>query len=126
MSSYAIRVGTVMMKSGTELPVSAQLEGDTYTPGWRMLRNLDGKSIDTRVRNAGWTFFFMEPNIQAIAWGSHDTSTIQKAVKGILAKVKRSKFNCLEITEIAAKKFLGFPYVSVSGHSRHIKNSITM
>jgi len=82
--------------------------------------------MDTKVRNAGWTFFFLAPNIQAIAWGSHDRDTIQKAVKSILGKVKRSKFNCLEITEIAAKKFLGIPYVEVSGHSRHIKNSITL
>jgi hypothetical protein len=41
----------------------------------------------------------------------------------VLAKAEPSKFNCLEITEISAKQFLGFPYVHVSAHSRHVQKS---
>jgi len=41
----------------------------------------------------------------------------------VLTKAERSKFNCLEITKISANQFLGFPYVHVSAHSRHIQKS---
>jgi len=41
----------------------------------------------------------------------------------VLAKAESSKFNCLEIPEVAAKRFLGIPYVFVSAHSRHIQES---
>jgi hypothetical protein len=42
----------------------------------------------------------------------------------VLTKAERSKFNCLEITKISAKQFLGFPYVHISAHSRHIQKSL--
>jgi hypothetical protein len=41
----------------------------------------------------------------------------------VLVKAAPSKFNCLEITEVSAKQFLGFPYLQVSAHSRHIQKS---
>jgi hypothetical protein len=37
--------------------------------------------------------------------------------------VKSATFNCLEISQVAAKRFLGLPYVSVSAHWRHIQES---
>jgi len=37
--------------------------------------------------------------------------------------VKRQNFNCLEVTGIVAKRFLGVPYATVSAHSRHIQQS---
>ena len=124
--SPAIKVGTVMMKKGTYLPPVAQIRGEVYSPGWTMIQNTDGNSVDRDVRKAGWSFFFLAPNIHATAWGAHDSNTISKAMRNILAKVKSTKFNCLEVTEIAAKKFLGIPYVEISGHSRHIQNSQTL
>jgi len=41
----------------------------------------------------------------------------------MLAKVKPLNFNCLEVTGIAAKRFLGVPYTVISAHSRHIQQS---
>ena len=122
----AIKVGSVMMKKGTYLPPAAQIRGEVYAPGWTLIQNTDGNSVDRDVRKAGWSFFFLAPDIRATAWGPHDSNTIQKAVRKILAKVKPTKFNCLEISEIAAKNFMGIPYVEISGHSRHIQNSMTL
>jgi hypothetical protein len=41
----------------------------------------------------------------------------------MLEKVKPLNFNCLEVTAIAAKRFLGVPYTLISAHSRHIQQS---
>ena len=42
----------------------------------------------------------------------------------MLARLKSEKFNSLEITRVASKRFLGVPYVSVSARSRHIQESL--
>jgi hypothetical protein len=38
--------------------------------------------------------------------------------------LKREQFNCLEITEIIVKRFLGLSFVSVTAHSRHLQESL--
>jgi hypothetical protein len=88
-----------------------------------MIQDCDGDILDRKIRRAGWSFFFMAETIQAMVWGFVGKKTIRRAVQRVLGKVKLSKFNCLEITEISARRFLGFPYVHVSGHSRHIQKS---
>jgi hypothetical protein len=42
----------------------------------------------------------------------------------MLARLKPKKFNSLQITRVASKRFLGVPYVSVSACSRHIQESL--
>jgi hypothetical protein len=61
-----------------------------------------------------------------MVWGQRGERTARRALRRVLAKVKLLKFNCLEITEITQKRFLGLPYVHVSAHSRHIQKSSTM
>ena len=42
-------------------------------------------------------------------------------MRRILGKVRPQGFNCLEVTGIVAKRFLGMRYGTVSAHSRHIQ-----
>jgi hypothetical protein len=44
-------------------------------------------------------------------------------LRQIARKVEHQNFNCLEVTGIVAKRFLGVPYATVSAHSRHIQES---
>jgi hypothetical protein len=118
-----IKAGTVMMQTGTLLPESSGIEPERYSPGWSTIRDSDGDVVDRNLRKAGWSFFFMAANIQAMGWGSWGEKAIRRAVKHVLARVKPLGFNCLEITELSARRFLGFPYVHVSAHSRHIQKS---
>ena len=50
-------------------------------------------------------------------------TNIHSTLKRILQKVRQQNFNCFEVTGIVAKRFLGVPYVAVSGHSRHVQQS---
>jgi len=61
-----------------------------------------------------------------IAFGADEKQVTGKAIKRIIASLKAKNFNCLEITHVAAKRFLGLPYVSVSAHSRHVQKSRTL
>ena len=112
-----------MMRAGTILPRSLRLETEAYSQGWEIIKNSDGNSIDRDLRRADWNFFFLAASIQATAIGHWGERTVRRAMERLLAKAAPWKFNCLEITGVSAKQFLGFPYVHVSAHSRHIQKS---
>ena len=118
-----VRIGTVMMQAGTLMPASMRVEAAPYSRTWQMIKNLDADSLDRQLRTAGWNLFFMAANLQGFAWGRFSEKTLQTAIKRMLGRATLSEFNCLQVTEILAKRFLGFSYIRVSGHSRHIQQS---
>ena len=118
-----IKTGTILIKEGTVLPKAPPFESEPCASGWRLVKNLDGYGLDRKIHEAGWTFFYLAGEIKAIAFGFDRQKTARRAVKRILANLKSEKFNSLEITRVASKRFLGVPYASVSAHSRHIQES---
>ena len=121
--SGTIKAGTIMMKAGTIIPQSLRVETELYSQGWEIINNSDTDAVDRDIRRADWNFFFLAASIQATALGYWGEKTVRRAMERVLAKAEPSKFNCLEITGISAKQFLGLPYVHVSAHSRHIQKS---
>jgi hypothetical protein len=121
--SGTIKAGTIMMKASTIIPQSLRVETELYSHGWEIIKNFDAEAVDRDIRRADWNFFFLAGSIQATALGYWRERTVRRAMERVLAKAERSNFNCLEITEVSAKQFLGFPYVHVSAHSRHIQKS---
>ena len=119
-----ITTGTILIKEGTPLPECLRLESEPYSKGWRLVKELDSRGLDRRIREAGWTFFFMAGDANATAVGSDLEKTTRKAVKKVLASMKSDRLNGLEIGEVAPKRFLGLPYVTVSAHPRHIQQSM--
>ena len=67
--------------------------------------------------------FSMAAEIKVMFFGALGAKNIQNALQRILGRVKAQDFNCLEVTGIIAKRFLGVPYATVSAHSRHIQQS---
>jgi hypothetical protein len=119
-----ITAGKILMREGTELPGAMRLESEPYDAGWRLIKNLDGDALRRKIHEARWTFFCQAGDIKALTFGFDEQEIVRRAVKQILAKVEPGKFNCLEITRVAAQRFLGVPYASVSARSRHIQESV--
>jgi hypothetical protein len=119
-----INTDTILIKEGTLLPEGLQLESDPYLKGWRLVNNLGSSGMDRKLCEVGWTFFYMAGEVNAIAFGSDSEKTTRRAVKKAIANMKSDRFNCLEISRVAAKSFLGLPYVTVAGHAPHIQQSI--
>ena len=124
--SNTLRVGTLFMQAGTPIPQSLGVETEVYSPGWEWITNLDGDSLDRKVRNAGWSFFFLASNIRVIVWGHWTDKLVGKAIRLVLARVRPAQFNCLEVTELSARRFCGIPYVRLSAHSRHIQEGAVL
>jgi hypothetical protein len=80
--------------------------------------------LDREIHEAGWTFFCLAGEIKATVFGFDAQKVVRRAVKRILAKLKSERFNSLEITQVASKRFLGLPYATVSACSRHIQESV--
>jgi hypothetical protein len=116
-----IKPGTVLIAEDIQLPESLLFESEPYADGWRLVRNLDSNAMDKRVSKAGWNFFYMAGALKESAFGSDGEKTTRQAISRVLRKMKSRNFNCLEITQVAVKRFLAMPYVSVSAHWRHIQ-----
>lgn len=121
-----IKSGTMLIAEGAILPASLQFETEPFAYGWILVKNVDTQDINQIISQAGWNFFHIAGAIETNAFGSDEKKTTRKAIKQVIAKLKAKKFNCLEITLVAAKRCLGLPYVSVSAHSRHIQKSIVL
>ena len=115
-----IQAGTMMVYQSANLQPFA-LESKPYVRNWGSLGTAESSSLDAKVRAEGWSLFFIAGEFRAIvpAWGGHDT--LRRGVKRLLAQTHLQHFNCLEVTDIRRKYFLGIPYVSISANPRHIQ-----
>ncbi len=120
----AIGSGTILIKDGTPLPEALRLDGESFVTGWTQVSDLDGHGLDRRIRESGWTFFYLAGEIKTTIFGFDAKKTVPKAVKRILAKLTPEKFNSLEITQIVSKHFLGVPCTQVYAHPRHVQKSM--
>jgi hypothetical protein len=118
-----IEVGTILIEDRPQITQFFGFEIEPYARGWSVLRGIDGVALDLKIHAAGWNLFFMAPEVKVTFFGSLDAAKIRNAVQRILQKVKPQSFNCLEVTNIVAKRFLGMSYATVSAHSRHIQQS---
>jgi len=122
--AQTIEIGTLFIKEGTPLPETLLLESDPYLKGWRLVKNLGSSGMDRKLCEVEWTFFYMAGEVNAMAFGSDSEKTTRRAVKRAIANMKSDRFNCLEISRVAVKSFMGLPYVLVTGHPRHVQETI--
>jgi hypothetical protein len=115
-----IQTGTILIQDGTLLPKSLTLESAPYSTGWTSVSNVRSEFLKDITR-AGWTFFFMAGKIEANVFGFDRQKAVHTAVERIIADTESRHCNCVEITQLTMKSFLGFPYASVSAHSRHVQ-----
>ena len=121
----SIKAGTILIERNATMPESLRLEGSAYSSGWRSVSNHDLNGLDAEIHKAGWTFFFMAGEIKITAFGFDKEGAERRAVNRVIRNAESHKCNCVEITEVSAKSFLGMPYVKVNAHSRHIQDGST-
>ena len=119
-----INTGTILFKDETLLPDALQFDSEPCATGWRLVKDLDGYELNRRIHDAGWRFFCIAGEIKSSVFGLEGPKNVRRAVKRMLARQTSDKFNSLQITRVAAERFLGVPYVSVSACSRHIQESL--
>ena len=115
-----ITEGSILVREGTHLPNGLLLQGESHSNGW-VAASDTRRAFETTIRGAGWTFFFMAGEIKATAFGFNRQKALRAALKRLTTDVESQQCNSIEITRVAGKSFLGFPYTSVSAHARHLQ-----
>jgi len=118
-----LKIGTVLFQIDTFIPDSVSAQKETFSPGWQTITNLNGDDLDRQIRKDGWNFIFVGGALQGTSWGSWSYVAVRCAAIRVLKKTQTTKLNAFEITDIHARRFLGFKYVTVTGHSRHLQKS---
>ena len=118
-----VQVGTILIEKRPLIAQVLGLESEPYSGNRSVIKGLDGFSLDRKIHTAGWNFFFIATEVKVMIFGAIVATNIHSALKRILEKVRQQNFNCFEVTGIVAKRFLGVPYATVSGHARHVQQS---
>jgi len=118
-----IQVGSILIEDRPTMTRTLDIEIEPYALSWSLVRFLNGRDLDRKIRSAGWNFLFIAGEVKVKVWGAGSQSDIQTALMRIAQRKRRECFNCLEVTAILPKHFLGIPYTTVSAHWRHIQLS---
>ena len=121
--TQCIRLGTMLIADGTRIPKSVLVGSERYSADWSSIIGFTSAQLDRELEKAGWTFFYMAGQIRTRGFGFNDKARTDRAITHVIDAVKRDSSNCLEITEIRRRSFLGLPYTSVVAHARHIQKS---
>jgi uncharacterized protein (DUF697 family) len=121
-----VQVGAILIEAWPAMSEIFGIESEPYSGSWSVVKALNGFALDRKIRAVGWNFFFMAAENNATFLGAPGADKIHNALTRILEKVRGQDFNCLEVTAIVGKHFLGVPYTTVSAHSRHIQQSCNL
>ena len=120
----SVQVGAILIEAGPAMTKLFGIESEPYSGSWSVVKAITGFALDRKIHAAGWNFFFMAAEVNVMFFGARGADKIHNALTRILRKVRGQDFNCLEVTAIVAKRFLGVRYTRVSAHSRHIQQSV--
>jgi hypothetical protein len=118
--------GKLFIREDAILPGGLIIETETFLPGWRAVRDCNGYRLGRRIEEVNWNFFFLAGEVTATLLGRVGPSTLQRAVASIVAKPAARKFNSLEVSTTRSRWFLGIPFVTVTGHFRHIQQGLAL
>jgi hypothetical protein len=118
--------GIILIKQGTPLPPGLVIETEAFLPGWNVVKNLDRTGLTREIEKARWSFFFLAGPIKAMVIGRYTPAALRRAVKRAMARREGQNLNSLEITKIVSRRFLMIPFLSISAHSRHIQEGMSL
>lgn len=116
-------VGTLLIKDGTVTPQPLQFATPPGLTGWSTLADMTPAQLGKQLDNAGWMFFHMAGGNHANGFGLNAGARMNHALAHVIASTRHAHCNCLEITHIQERSFLGLRYLSLSARSRHIQQS---
>jgi len=121
-----IEAGRILIERGMLVPDSWLPQGGPNFNNWISVGKRDRPGLEASIHKAGWTFFYLAGEIRATVFGFDEQETARRAVKRLITDVKAQHLNCLEISQVSMRSFLGVPYATVAGHARHIQEGMVL
>lgn len=122
-----IKAGTVLITENALLPEALVFERESCVSGWKLVKDLNVYTLDRKIREVGWTFFFQAGEIKCTVFGIDGQQMARRAVDRILKDPRAEKFNSLEIarvTSVGSARFPGVRFLTVAANLRHIQESL--
>lgn len=116
-----IKRGSLLLAAGTPLPPSVSLESHLCTSGWHLLKSVTPQEMKELMTQAGWNFFYIATELRTTVWGWNKGGALRKALRRITTRTEAAEYNCLEIKEVDARRFLGLSFVRLTARSRQIQ-----
>ena len=116
--------GMILIREGALLPPDFMLESEAFLPGWRVVKNFDGYTLNRKINQANWNFVRLTGEHKTRVVGRAYAGTLRKGIARILDGLRGKKFNSLEITVVDLKRFVGLAFVSISANRRHIQGGL--
>jgi len=61
-----LKVGTILIEERPRITKFLELDSESCSGKWSVVRGLDGFALDRKIHAAGWNFFFMAEEVKAI------------------------------------------------------------
>jgi hypothetical protein len=113
--------GIILIREGALLPPNLTIESEEFLPGWQVVKNLDGYTLNRKIKEANWNFVRLTGEHKARVVGYAYPGALRSAVTRILGQLRGRKFNSLEVTVVALRRFVGLAFLSISASRRHIQ-----
>jgi hypothetical protein len=121
VSAESLQVGAMMVRDGLLPPKLPGMETEACLLRWLSVKTLNSFMLSRKLETVGLHLFFVVGSVTSFAFGIDGGRRLHKTVQRIAAKVMALGFNCLELTEIHRKHFLGVPYITISARTYHIQ-----
>ena len=120
--------GTIFVQRGLLLPAELGMESETYSHHWRIVSPKAAEGLERRARGLGWSLFFLAGEDRTLVFGHAGTrgDRFHRGIARLLATARTNDFNCMEVTEISERSFLGLPYAVLHAHARHLQKGFLL
>jgi len=119
-----LEVGSKLVEQGASLPRELELTSEKFGKYWHVAASR-GAFFD-QVAASGWHLFFIAERLNTVSVGINREDAIRRGVERLAARVRAASFNCMEVTEITNRQFLGIPYVFIAADMLHIQRGFIL
>lgn len=116
----------MFLQRDISLPQALELETSAYSRDWKIVNGLDSYSLGAKMRGIGWRLIFVAGHVEVIQFGWDRQSGARRGAKRMLKRVRALQFNCMELAGVLRKRFLGIPYMVVSGDTYQVQKNMEL
>ncbi len=118
-----IRTGMLFIENDTCTPDMVEFAGVPYPEGWQAVTKPSVAELGKALERTGWSFFYVAGGVHANGFGFDLQSRTKRALAKLMELADKQNCNCLEITEVRQRSFLGVRVTSLAARCRHIQKS---
>ena len=119
------KAGTVYLQTRAARPDFFLASQEVSPLSWTAIeRSSTAREEEARLASTGWTFFFIAQPMKTRVYGFNAAKRLETALDRLVAIVRKSGCNGMQIDAVETGSCFGIPSVTVSGYPRHIQKGM--